>query len=607
MDPIVSALLGIRQQPVDDPVAGLIYPGAAPKVGQQVPQMAAPNLPQVASGVGELTGVNDAVKALRGQMTPEEAQTFALGAVPMLVGGPEAKAAEELAPPLYSAAAKAIQEAKLTKGTPEQWLGYLRNQPGVKQEELGYMGALPKTDTGQLSKDEMNQWAQTHQVQLKDVTKDDSSQDGMTIGMRMADEPKFGRYQLPGGQNYREMLMTLPQKQTSIDESLQQRGGPAQFTSSHWDEPNVLAHARMNDRVVPDAQGTPQKTLFLEELQSDWHQKGRQIGYKRDLTDAEQAQLDQLGTARRQAGLTAGPEAAQRYTDLIAQEDRLRGRDAVPDAPFKSTWPDLMLKRLVRHAAEGGYDQLAWTPGDVQADRYDLSKQISMLHAYKNENGTFDIAADPVGRMGTMPFHDIGKNIAPEKLADYVGKDLADKISQQTVPMKQYEGSDLKVGGEGMRAFYDKMLVDKANAIGKRYGARVTQAPLTTEGTASFRPMNDIDFMAFNGAEPGSHIRDVNGVTQIRDPEGNVREIRADPDDNLTEHDLGKIKDEAVSHKVHVLPITPELKRAALTKGFPMFAAGGLAAGLSSGSDTASEPPPNINEQMLQALRGQGM
>jgi hypothetical protein len=57
-------------------------------------------------------------------------------------------------------------------------------------------------------------------------------------------------------------------------------------------------------------------------------------------------------------------------------------------------------------------------------------------------------------------------------------------------------------------------------------------------------------------------------------------------------------------HKIHVLPITPELKRAALTKGFPMFAAGGLATGLSSGSNTASEPPPNTNEQMLQALRG---
>jgi hypothetical protein len=36
----------------------------------------------------------------------------------------------------------------------------------------------------------------------------------------------------------------------------------------------------MNDRLVPDAQGNPQKTLFLEELQSDWHQKGRREGYR---------------------------------------------------------------------------------------------------------------------------------------------------------------------------------------------------------------------------------------------------------------------------------------------------------------------------------------
>ena len=49
------------------------------------------------------------------------------------------------------------------------------------------------------------------------------------------------------------------------------------FRSSHWDEPNVIAHARMNDRDVPDANGDPKRTLFLEgaPLGSDWHQKGR--------------------------------------------------------------------------------------------------------------------------------------------------------------------------------------------------------------------------------------------------------------------------------------------------------------------------------------------
>jgi hypothetical protein len=99
IDPIVAALAGIRQYPADDPINGLTYPSQMPKPGMTLPPVStAPQPGQVMQGIGDLTGVNDAVKALRGQMTPEEAQTFALGAVPMLFGGPEAKAAEDVAP-----------------------------------------------------------------------------------------------------------------------------------------------------------------------------------------------------------------------------------------------------------------------------------------------------------------------------------------------------------------------------------------------------------------------------------------------------------------------------------------------------------------------------
>ena len=47
------------------------------------------------------------------------------------------------------------------------------------------------------------------------------------------------------------------------------------FQSSHFDEPNILVHLRMNTRT--DAQG--KKVLFLEEVQSDWGQKGKKEGF----------------------------------------------------------------------------------------------------------------------------------------------------------------------------------------------------------------------------------------------------------------------------------------------------------------------------------------
>ena len=47
--------------------------------------------------------------------------------------------------------------------------------------------------------------------------------------------------------------------------------------------------------------------------------------------------------------------------------------------PLASDWHELAFKRMLRHAAENGYDRLAWVTGEQTADRYDLSKQVSKL------------------------------------------------------------------------------------------------------------------------------------------------------------------------------------------------------------------------------------
>jgi hypothetical protein len=44
----------------------------------------------------------------------------------------------------------------------------------------------------------------------------------------------------------------------------------SQYKSPHFDEPNVLAHVRFNDRTIDG-----KKTLFIEEVQSDWGQSLR--------------------------------------------------------------------------------------------------------------------------------------------------------------------------------------------------------------------------------------------------------------------------------------------------------------------------------------------
>ena len=143
-------------------------------------------------------------------------------------------------------------------------------------------------------------------------------------------QTKYGSYTLPGGENYREVLLALPersdrvmfyqvvgaypkdgfgsrdeaqayidglterprsQRQTrrrrgrqscllaqfernpfSIYEYESKESRAKSYRSSHWDQPNILAHIRVNDRT--DADG--KRVLFVEEIQSDWGRREKE-------------------------------------------------------------------------------------------------------------------------------------------------------------------------------------------------------------------------------------------------------------------------------------------------------------------------------------------
>lgn len=131
-------------------------------------------------------------------------------------------------------------------------------------------------------------------------------------------------------------------------------------------------------KLTADADG--KRTLFIEEVHSDWHQAVRKQGYK---SPASQTLLDEA-TRQYDAWQAANPgvDAAvwrEQNAELSNAVSRAGAVTGVPDAPFKTSWPELGLKRMIRWAAENGFDRIAWTPGDVQAERYDLSKQVSQI------------------------------------------------------------------------------------------------------------------------------------------------------------------------------------------------------------------------------------
>lgn len=301
-----------------------------------------------------------------------------------------------------------------------------------------------------------------------------------------AKNPKFGAYTLPGGENYREILLTLPEnfgaKANADGYTPLSAIGDAQYRSSHWEQPNVLAHIRVNDRV--DADG--KKMLLVEEVQSDWHQAGRDKGYKNEAElEAKFAPLAQEHRAivERRADIVAKPGMEEEYKSLAKREQQLidemnklhdTKQYGVPDAPMKDTWYQLALKRVLKYAADNGYERVGLTTGSRQAERFDLSKQVERIISTKEEGGFRIFARDTNGKN-----HDMGV-FNENGLSEVVGKDLAKKIAAQNKDTEVFEGVDLQVGGEGMKKYYDEIYPTYLQKYGKKWGAKVGETTIET-------------------------------------------------------------------------------------------------------------------------------
>jgi len=322
-----------------------------------------------------------------------------------------------------------------------------------------------------------------------------------------------------------------------------------QFRSSHWDERNALGHVRFNDRTGPNGE----KILHIEEIQSDWHQKGRNIGYKQELAPEQRKQLrekqDQLASEiAKVAGLQVERHSDGTWSGKIKDPERPNGRYlgyvlwgdteakafkqatsylltggirkdveslspesknifseydknnrtldlasgwGVPNAPFKKTWPELLLKRMMKYAADHGYDGVSWTPGEDQNARYSLSTQVDEIAVpMVNADGSRSVRIDPIGGEGnsfklmvspdgTVDGYQSASQFTGKKLDEVIGKDMAKKIMDANEPTS-FSGEGLEVGGSGMKGFYDKIIPDAANKLGKQWGAKVGETKINT-------------------------------------------------------------------------------------------------------------------------------
>jgi hypothetical protein len=488
----------------------------------------------------------------------------------------------------YSAAERVVENSKQEKASAAQWKALLTpgKTPGIKSEEIEWTGIHEWLDMqkGPIEKGALLSVLQDRGIKVEEVVlgrpdEEKLAEYGYTLDdLRAGDELRPDDVDLivaegetqfatwssdPSNPTYRELLITLP---------LGQGSNPERAPSTHWDTEAVVAHVRFMEKT--DAEG--KKVMFIEEVQSDWHQKGRDQGYQGDVSPEEKhARQARLTSARERldraevgvieaapkvleewrkvvTGLPSGfdPEkmsdlgrsrksvfenlmerikafqdtggedadavggfgdlaySITRFVTNIAFEPLMReqieeyraanlnfteaqaaqDRSGIPDAPFKSSWPALVMKRAIRWAVDAGADKIAWTTGEEQANRYNLSAAtgpITISKDTKAEGAAYYVKMDEramvqlvnnnlASRQARVVSPNTAILMTEAQLKEAFGGDVASRLVEGVEAAKASEygyrnftlkGDDLRVGGEGMKAFYDRNLVNITNDI----------------------------------------------------------------------------------------------------------------------------------------------
>lgn len=409
----------------------------------------------------------------------------------------------------YSTVEKALNSINQEKGTKEQFKQMLLKN-GAKQAEMDWMGFDELPD--KLTKADIQNWIDENRIEVKEVEKGGFEWKGndLIVGgevvanlihnedgtwsyqsdfsegeeawetkldaQKEAEEAiigdaystnatKHSQYQEPGGSNYKEFVLTMPDQ---IE--------PYKPDNIHFTEEGggtAVVWVRANEREV-----NGERVLFLEEIQSKRGQDGREKGFKdvtiEPLTEQEQKRYDELIQEGRR---NLEGDNLSEFNRLIEKRDAYNEQQrAIPSMPFKKTdqWVNLAARRMIRYAAENGFDRIAWTNGEQQADRYDLSKQVDEIR-YEKVGDNYAVGA--IGKNGEIVYRNM--NATASELEDVIGKEITQKIVNnegkdgKVKGTKVLSGENLKVGGEGMKAFYDAIVPSAMSKLGKPFGAKV--------------------------------------------------------------------------------------------------------------------------------------
>lgn len=494
---------------------------------------------------------------------------------------------------------------------------------------------------------------------------------GRTKNIVSHGDPHHEEHMLPGGENYREIALKHGGDDVKFEGVSGHLGG----------EKNILAHILMKDRT--DNEG--KRLLHLDELQSDWAQQGRDKGFDQDPEERQKiiSEFEDYNKNLRQRALETVMQRAKEQgkneedlgvvTDLIQSEpspenlayyaggedeahrfsemrlEAEKAQNAISPAPYVTKtddWVDLGLKRALMEAAKGGHDKLAWTPGDVVADRYNLSKHIKDIHHEKNDDGTYNVMA--YNHDGAKVYDQ--DSLAEKDVVDALGKDIARKIfsgegtgikeAQARIDSanKAYEDFKDKLVETGMQQTLDErreedpnfnfdedqknnlkdILREKVNGGGihtyaARMGLHDEHQPLYNELRNAHTDMNRGPYSPYRDWRTLSGVNLTVGgegmkkfynemlpkrlmkLAKQHDPEAKFSVSTVKHPKEYYESEEGENSHDYmpdVETDLPALEITPKMRESILKKGFAAYADGGEVEGYAGGGDVEAYQDP---------------
>ena len=302
-----------------------------------------------------------------------------------------------------------------------------------------------------------------------------------------------------------------------------------------------VARLRQQTQELKAKVKSEQARLYAEHQERIAPYVEERVRYERELRDKYKKGEISLGDMNRLAEAYGGPEPkltgkyrADTYQTLNPILDQIKANEAeierigskigeIPMMPFISSteaWTDRAIKHELDKAFDNGSDYFSWTPGEAQAERYDLSRHIGKID-YNPDDGSL-IAYNPEGKMVINTSvndpseldEEVGEELAKKLRAeensrrnslndamsverdddgqwgvfmygeqmhddfgdvlqfdsrgeakDYLNEMMANEFANQPVTLS---GLDIKTGGEGMVGYYDKIFLKRVQDVIKK-------------------------------------------------------------------------------------------------------------------------------------------